>query len=76
MNVDKTFYTQVHYGEEYKVYDINNFIGDFGGYLGLLLGGSIPGLLDLIESFIQVLMNKCWKRNQAPIQIDVATQLK
>ena len=67
---------KVQYGEEYKVYDINNFIGDFGGYLGLLLGGSIPGLLDLIESFIQALMNKCGKRNQAPIHIDVETQLK
>ena len=38
--------------KEVYVYTIAYFIGTFGGYLGLFLGGSILGCLDSIESFI------------------------
>ena len=36
--------------EEVKTYRFPNFISDFGGYLGLLLGGSIPGLIEMFQS--------------------------
>ena len=38
--------------KEVYVYTLAYFIGTFGGYLGLFLGGSILGYLDSIESFI------------------------
>ena len=38
--------------KEVYVFTIAYFIGTFGGYLGLFLGGSILGCLDSIESFI------------------------
>ena len=38
--------------KETYVYTPAYFIGTFGGYLGLFLGGSILGYLDYIESFI------------------------
>ena len=36
--------------EEASLYGFPNFIADFGGYLGLLLGGSIPGLIEIFKS--------------------------
>ena len=36
--------------EEYK-YSMDYFIGIFGGYLGLFLGGSILGILEFFEGF-------------------------
>ena len=38
--------------KEVYVYTLAYFIGTFGGYLGLFLGGSILGYLDSIETFI------------------------
>ena len=38
--------------KETLIYTPAYFIGTFGGYLGLFLGGSILGYLDYIESFI------------------------
>ena len=29
-----------------------NFIGDFGGYLGLFLGGSFIGIFEIFEDFM------------------------
>ena len=46
---------QVDIEEEYLVYDFKAFVADFGGYLGLLLGGSIisiPSFMELLESLI------------------------
>ena len=43
--------------EDYQ-YSFSNFIGDFGGYLGLFLGGSIIGLFEIAEKF----MEKCHQR--------------
>ena len=34
--------------EETPIYDINNFIADVGGYLGLLLGASILAIFDVV----------------------------
>ena len=36
--------------EEFQVYNIKQWIGDFGGYLGLLFGASIPSLFELLQS--------------------------
>ena len=35
--------------EEFYAYDVNNFIADVGGFLGLLLGQSVLSLVDSIE---------------------------
>ena len=43
--------------EDYQ-YSFSDFIGDFGGYLGLFLGGSIIGLFEIAEKF----MEKCHQR--------------
>ena len=40
--------------EDYQ-YGFNDFIGDFGGYLGLFLGGSIIGIFEIIENFMEKL---------------------
>ena len=39
--------------EEEYLYSFNDFIGDFGGYLGLFLGGSFIGLFDWLEKMIE-----------------------
>ncbi len=39
--------------EEYLIYDINSFIADVGGFLGLLLGYSILGLLESLTEAIE-----------------------
>ena len=43
--------------EDYQ-YGFSDFIGDFGGYLGLFLGGSFIGLFEIIEEFFE----KCRQR--------------
>ena len=39
--------------EEMVMYDFKDFIGDFGGYLGLFLGGSILSLFEMLDKFIE-----------------------
>ena len=36
--------------EEYLLYDLNSFVADVGGYLGLLLGQSLYGIYQLAAS--------------------------
>ena len=38
--------------KQYPLYDINSFIADVGGYLGLILGYSILSLCSVIEKWI------------------------
>ena len=42
--------------EEYK-YSLDYFIGIFGGYLGLFLGGSMLSILEFIEGIFKKIMN-------------------
>ena len=48
---------QCRYNEytHYLSYDNNNFIADFGGYLGLLLGSSLLTFYDLFKQWISSL---------------------
>ena len=39
------FQLQVEVAEEYVIYNLPDFIGDFGGYLGLFLGWSVQSIL-------------------------------
>ena len=39
-------------------YDFTNFIADFGGYLGLLLGASMLSIFDSVWSFAEVFVQK------------------
>ena len=41
-----------------KLYSFANFVADFGGYFGLLLGGSLLAVLDMVVSFSK----RCYKR--------------
>ena len=44
--------------EENYQYGFNDFIGDFGGYLGLFLGGSFIGLYEIVEDFMEKLRQR------------------
>ena len=52
--------------QEYIIYDVNSFIADVGGYMGLLLGCSILSLFDEVESVVKKLfkaaIRKWYKR--------------
>jgi hypothetical protein len=37
------------------MYQFPNFIGDVGGYLGLLLGASIPSIYDYLVSVLKAI---------------------
>ena len=39
--------------EELRLYTITNFVADFGGYLGLLLGASVVSFVDLLVDTLQ-----------------------
>ena len=39
--------------EQYYIYDYNSFLADVGGLLGLLLGWSIFGLVDMLENLLK-----------------------
>ena len=43
---------QVNIEKQVYVHTMENFIGVFGGYLGLFLGGSLIGFLECVESSI------------------------
>ena len=42
--------------EQYVIYDINSFIADVGGYMGLLLGFSLSSIYADMESFLKKFM--------------------
>ena len=52
--------------EHYRIYDSNNFIADFGGFLGLLLGHSLFGVYCMGEEYLYKLLAKIWQGNKNP----------
>ena len=50
--------------EQYRIYDANSFIADFGGFLGLLLGHSLFGMYCLGEDWIFARINKICRSNK------------
>ena len=46
--------------KQYYTYDFQNFLADFGGYLGLLLGYSILGFYDTLIDLVKVAYDKKW----------------
>ena len=52
VSISDTSHTQE---EEYIIYDLNSFIADFGGYMGLLLGSSILSIYNEFERFVGTL---------------------
>ncbi len=44
---------QVHVTEDYEVYTFTNFIGEVGGYLGLLMGASIPSIYEELSNLLR-----------------------
>ena len=49
---------EVEIHEEVRLYTIANFIADFGGFLGLLLGASVLSLFDIVLNFWSKYRNK------------------
>ena len=41
--------------KQYLIYDMTHFTADFGGYLGLLLGGSLLSLYDKVKRWLKAL---------------------
>ena len=52
--------------EEYK-YSLEYFIGIFGGYLGLFLGGSIRGIVEFFDGIFSKIINQNWNTNKIQI---------
>ena len=42
--------------KQYLIYDGTDFVADFGGYLGLLLGSSLLSLYDKVKRWLRVLI--------------------
>ena len=57
--LDKLFWPTLYIPFQYIIYDINAFIADVGGYLGLLLGQSIYGLYEIITHWLGYRITKC-----------------
>ena len=55
------FHYQLHVKRDVLIYDGFNFIADFGGYMGILLGFSILSIFDAISSWIWQKMNHFWR---------------
>ena len=49
---------QIDVQEEYKIYPLESFVADVGGYLGLLLGASILSLIESLTDTIEKLRSK------------------
>ena len=57
------FWHQLHVKKDVLIYDEFNFIGDFGGYMGILLGFSILSIFDVISKWVWINMSHLWMRN-------------
>ena len=44
--------------KQYVIYDNNSFIADVGGFMGLLLGSSMLGLYNELESLLRKVLCK------------------
>lgn len=56
--------------EEVLVFDFAAFIGDIGGYVGLLLGYSLLSLFDSIYDYIMDMYKFCQKRKKKLEHVD------
>jgi hypothetical protein len=54
------FHYQLHVKRDVLIYDGFNFIADFGGYMGILLGFSILSIFDVISNWILINMSHIW----------------
>ena len=66
--------TNVEHTTEEWLYDISNFIGDVGGYIGLLLGASMVSvysmLMDLLKALARKLSNGPEKGSQRELRFN------
>ena len=54
------FHYKLHVKKDVLIYDGFNFIADFGGYMGILLGFSILSIFDVISNWIMINMSRFW----------------
>ena len=48
---------------QYIIYDVDSFIADVGGYMGLLLGSSLPSLYLAVEALLRNILCRPIKAN-------------
>ena len=60
IHLDGTYEEQ----EQYVIYDMNSFIADVGGYMGLLLGCSLLSLYNEMETLLRKIFSKSPKRKE------------
>ena len=48
--------------EQYVIYDVNSFIADVGGYMGLLLGSSLLSLYISVEDYVKKVLGNARAR--------------
>ena len=58
----KNYTSQVEVSEEYYAYDFTSFLGDMGGYIGLLLGWSILSIIESCGGGLKEYMIKLWNK--------------
>ena len=57
---------QVDVAEQYVIYNLPDFIGDFGGYLGLFLGWSIQSILfGFVFKIKEIYFRYCCKKSDS-----------
>ena len=52
----------VEHSSEYYSYDLNDLIGDVGGYLGLFLGWSVVTILDALPFTLSIIKIKIFRK--------------
>ena len=52
----------IEHSQEYLSYDIDDLIGDIGGYLGLFLGWSLVTFFDAVPDIIALMKIKTMKK--------------
>ena len=50
--------------EDYVIYDVNSFIADVGGYMGLLLGSSLLSVYMSIEDVVKRILTNARARKE------------
>ena len=60
------FYANGRYqvGNQYYTYDLNTYVADFGGYLGLLLGYSILSFFEMAQDILHYFIQKAKKTQE------------
>ena len=59
----RMMHTSYEEKEQYIIYDVDSFIADVGGYMGLLLGSSLLSLYKVLETIMRKVLCRPFKGN-------------